>query len=157
RVFDLVRHLARQGLPACQLAQVDEALRTFLEAGRHVVEGPDGAPDFIVAPRLHARVEIAPCQFAQPAGQLLDGPADTVSQVDQQGERHQPDARSQHDVSELDAAAQIARVGLFHGAPRLADFTRQAIHRHVTQALRVDPDFVAVAYQIVQTVAVLAG
>ena len=122
-----------------------------------MVEGLDGAPDLVVAPRLHARVQIARRQFAQPGGQLLDGPADAVRQVDQQRQRHQPDRRGQQDVGELDAAAQIARVRLFHGAPRIADLARQAIHRDIAQALRVDPDLVAVAHQIVQAVAILAG
>ena len=51
RVLHLVRHLARQRLPARELPQVDQALGAFLEPARHVVEGLDGAADFVVALR----------------------------------------------------------------------------------------------------------
>ena len=59
RVLHLVRHLARQRLPARELAQVDQPLRAFLELAGHVVERLDGAADFVVALRRHARVQVA--------------------------------------------------------------------------------------------------
>ena len=158
RVLHLVRHLARQRLPACQLAQVDQPLRALLQPARHVVEGPDGASDFVVAPRLHARVEIARRQFAQPGGQFLDGPADAVRQVDQQRQRHQPDARRQQHVRALDAAAaNRARCSL---PPRAARRRISRVRRSMATSPRLseyDPDLVAVAHQVFQAIALLAG
>ena len=75
---------------------------------RHVVEGLDGAADFVVAPLLHAGVQIARGKLAQSRGKLLDGSADAVRQVDQQRQREQPDRRDrQQDIDELDAAPQV--------------------------------------------------
>jgi len=81
-VSDFVRHLARQRLPACELAQIDQALGAFLQPAGHVVERLNGAADFVVALLFHAGVEIAGGQLGKARRQLLDGPAGAVGQID---------------------------------------------------------------------------
>jgi hypothetical protein len=92
------------------------------------------APDFVVAPRLDARVQVAARQGAQPRREFLDGAADAMRQVDQERERDQPDSRRQQHIRALDAASQIALVGLFHRAPGIANLTRQPVHGDIAQA-----------------------
>ena len=89
---------------------------------------------------LHARVQIARRQLAQARGQLLDGPADAVRQVDQQRQRHQPERAPPAECTcSLSRAAgrapwllpparahrAISRAQPVHGhSPRLAEYAR---------------------------------
>ena len=50
-------------------------------------------------PGLDAGAQIAGRQLRQSGGQLLDGPADAVRQVNQQGQRNQPERRRQQQVN----------------------------------------------------------
>src|ERR1035441_2417854 len=89
-ILDLVGHLAGEGLPTGELAEVDEALGALLELVGHMVEGLDGAADFVVAGGGDAGGEVAGGQSGKAGGQLLDGAADAVGHVDQQGPGSEP-------------------------------------------------------------------
>ena len=77
-------HLARQRLPAGQLAEIHQPLGAFLQLAGHAVEGLDGAADFVVALGLDAGVQVARCELGETGSQLLDGTAHAMRQVNQQ-------------------------------------------------------------------------
>ena len=99
-----------------------------------MVESLYGAADFIIAVRRHTGIEIARGQFAQARGEPMDRSADARGEVDQKGERHQPDAGGEHDIRALHAQAQIPRVGGIDGGAGLMYFAREAVHGDITEA-----------------------
>ena len=80
-----------------------------------------------------------------------------MGEVDQEGERDQPDGGGEQDVGALDAAAQVGGVGVFHGLAGFADLAGDLVDGYIAQAGGVEPDFFAVADQVIQAVAILAG
>jgi hypothetical protein len=140
----------------CQLArlpQVDQAFGALLELFGHVVEGLDGAPDFIVAAFDDARRQVPSGEFRETPGELLDGAADAVRQVDQQGERQQPERRHGEDVIKLEPAMDIALAGGIHQFAGCGNLAPQA--GDVAQAGGIYPDIAVMPDQVIQAVAFL--
>src|ERR1039458_5046127 len=156
-ILDLVGHLAGEGLPTGELAEVDEALGALLELVGHMVEGLDGAADFVVARGGDAGGEVAGGQSGKAGGQLLDGAADAVSHVDQQGQGSEPEGGGEEDVGEPEAAAEVALLGGVDQIAGHADFALEALSSDSAEGCGIGPDFVAVADQVEQVVALIAG
>ena len=159
RILHFVRHLARQRLPARELAQVDQPLGALLELARHVVERLDGAPDLVVAARLRrARSDRPPRACDSPAVKLLDRAADAMRQVDQQRQRHQPEAGGEQDIGEQKPRCRSL---LLHVRGQCAGVVRSRVPDdpcvRPLRLNRVEPDFRAASHQVIERIAIHAG
>ena len=112
---------------------------------------------FIVAGNRHAGVEIAGGQLAQAGGQLLNGLADAMGEVDHERHRAQPEDGGQEKVDQRQAAAEIVPAGPFDGVASIDDLPGDAVQGHGAQAFGIDADGAVAAGQIVQAVAAVAS
>ena len=66
-------------------------------------------PDLVVAGRWNSIIKLTGRDFRQAGGQLLDGPADAMGEVDQRQEGDYPDYRREQEERVSKSAPQVAR------------------------------------------------
>ena len=104
RVLHLVRHLARQRLPTGELAQVDQPLGALLQLVGHVVEGLDGAADFVVAGGFPRERSGRRRRVSRGLRSIAGWAADAVRHVNQQSQGDEPERGGDQNVGALEAA-----------------------------------------------------
>ena len=104
-----------------------------------------------------ARVEIARRQLGEPGGKALNRAADTMREINQHGERYQPEAGGEHDIGEQKSALQVALLHVRGECAGVVDLAFQTIHAYVREVNRVEPDFRAASLEVFERIAIHAG
>src|SRR5205085_5216599 len=106
-ILEFMRHLAGEQLPARDLRQIDEPVAAVLELLGGIVEGLNRSAGFVISLDVETDIQIAGSEFAQAAGQLLDGAADAMSEIDQRNQRDAPYRHNEDDQSNRQPSAKI--------------------------------------------------
>src|SRR5262249_19905378 len=111
----------------------------------------------VVARSGDAIIQMTCRDFRESGGELLDGMADAMREVNQRQKRKQPYGGGEQQKSVDESAAQIARSAVGYQAAGVRVLIEELLHGHSMQRRGVNPHFIAVSHQILQTVAVVAG